>query len=120
MRITRFVLTLILMLHLLPLSAQQRGIATYYGKKHHGAKTASGTRLDNNALVCAHRTYPIGTILQVKDVKTGKKVEVKVIDRGPFVRGYIIDLSYRAAQELGIISKGKAQVEVTPVNQKKQ
>lgn len=116
----RFAIALILMLHMLPLSAQQRGIATFYGKKHHGAKTASGVRLDNNAMVCAHKTYPFGTILQVKDLKTGKTVEVKVVDRGPFVRGLIIDLSYRAAQELGIISKGKAQVEVTPVKQKKK
>ena len=120
MSFIRHLITCILMLHLLPLSAQQRGYATYYGKKHHGAKTASGARLDNNAMVCAHKTYPFGTILQVRDLKTGKSVNVKVIDRGPFVRGLIIDLSYRAAQELGIITRGKAQVEVTPVKKKKE
>ena len=95
-----------------PLQAQkqQRGKASFYAKKFNGRKTASGERLHADSLTCAHRSYPFGTKLVVYNPANGRSVIVKVTDRGPFVRGRIIDLSWRAAKELDIISKGVAMV----------
>lgn len=97
-----------------PLHAQkqQRGKASYYSKRATGARTSSGERLHHDSLTCAHRTYPFGTRLKVTDPATGKWVVVRVTDRGPFGRGRIIDLSWRAARELGILSRGVAAVVV--------
>ena len=78
-----------------------------------GRKTASGERLHNDSLVCAHRTHAFSTLLKVKNPANGKEVVVRVIDRGPFVKGRIIDLSQRAARELGILAQGIAVVEVS-------
>lgn len=88
----------------------QKGLATYYSKRMQGARTADGSRYHNDSLTCAHKTYPFGTKLLVENPDNGKTVVVKVTDRGPHVRNRIIDLSYRAARELDIISKGVAQV----------
>ncbi|ETD16469.1 MULTISPECIES: septal ring lytic transglycosylase RlpA family protein [Prevotellaceae] len=97
-----------------PLTAQtQRGKATFYSKRATGARTASGIRLHHDSMTCAHRTYPFGTMLRVRNLDNGKEVVVKVTDRGPFSRGRIIDLSWGAAKELGILSKGVTMVEVT-------
>ncbi len=97
-----------------PLHAQgvQQGKASFYAQKFHGRKTASGERLHKDSLTCAHRSYPFGTLLRVYNPANGKSVLVRVTDRGPFVRGRIIDLSWRAAKELGIISQGAAMVTV--------
>lgn len=105
-------------LHSSLLSAQsaQKGKASFYAKKFHWRKTASGERLHPDSLTCAHRTYPFGTKLKVYNPANGHSVVVKVTDRGPFVRGRIIDLSWRAAQELGIISQGVAMVVVQKYN----
>ena len=88
--------------------------ATYYGKGDGlaGKKTASGERLNPNKFTAAHKTYPFGTILKVTNPSNGKVVEVKVNDRGPFIKGCDLDLTYAAAKELGIIKKGTAVVEV--------
>jgi len=88
----------------------QRGKASYYAKKFIGRKTASGERLHQDSLTCAHRTYPFGTMLRVTNPSNGKQVIVRVTDRGPYVKGRIVDLSIRAARELGIISRGIAPV----------
>ncbi len=93
--------------------AQQRGKATFYTRKWDGRKTASGERLYNDSLVCAHKSHKFGTLLKVVNPANGKEVVVKVIDRGPYVKGRIIDLSIRAARELGILSQGVAMVEVS-------
>ncbi len=93
--------------------AQQRGKATFYAKRMNGHRTASGERLYNDSLVCAHKTHKFGTLLRVVNPANGKEVIVKVIDRGPYVKGRIIDLSIRAARELGILSQGVAMVEVS-------
>ncbi len=100
------------------LSAQtvQKGKATFYSKRATGARTANGERLHHDSLTCAHRTYPFGTLLRVKNPANGKEVVVRVTDRGPFVRGRIIDLSWRAAKELGIIAAGVAMVEIEKVS----
>ena len=100
-----------------PLQAQgpQKGKASFYSKNFTGRKTASGERMNNDSLFCAHRTYPFGTMLKVYNPANGRSVVVKVIDRGPFVRGRVIDLSWRAAKELDIISSGVAMVVVHKV-----
>ena len=97
-----------------PISAQsfQTGKATFYSKRATGTRTANGERLHHDSLTCAHRTYPFGTMLRVTNPANGREVIVRVTDRGPFNRGRIIDLSWRAAHELGIIAQGVAMVEV--------
>lgn len=95
------------------LPAQERGKATYYSRRMTGARMSNGERLHHDSLTCAHRTYPMGTMLKVVNVTNGKSVVVRVTDRGPFVRGRIIDLSYRAANEIGMLQQGVAPVEVS-------
>lgn len=94
----------------------QRGKATYYSRRSTGARTASGHRLHHDSLTCAHRTHPFGTLLKVTNVENGKSVVVKVTDRGPFARGRIIDLSWRAAKELDMLTKGVSMVKVEVYN----
>lgn len=74
--------------------------------------TSSGQKIHHDSMTCAHRFFPFGTLLKVKNINNGKVVTVKVTDRGPFARGRIIDLSWGAARELGILNKGVAVVEV--------
>ncbi|MCR4602292.1 MAG: septal ring lytic transglycosylase RlpA family protein [Prevotella sp.] len=97
-----------------PLHAQQvqKGIASYYGKRATGRLTSSGERLHHDSLTCAHRTHPFGTMLKVTNPANDSVVVVKVNDRGPFGRGRIIDLSWCAARQLGILRQGIAPVEV--------
>ncbi len=83
-----------------------RGYASWYGPKFHGRKTASGARFNMHDYIAAHRTLPLGTILLVKNLKNGKTVKVKVLDRGPFVRGRQLDLSRAAAEKLGMFGDG--------------
>ena len=101
-------------LHSSFVSAQepQKGKASYYSKRATGSCTSSGERLHHDSLTCAHRTHPFGTMLKVTNVQNGKSVVVKVTDRGPYGRGRIIDLSWGAAKELGILSQGVAMVTV--------
>ena len=98
------------------LAQTQRGKATFYSKRATGARTASGDRLHHDSLTCAHRTYPFGTLLKVTNLSNNKSVVVKVTDRGPFARGRIIDLSWRAAKELDILAKGVGTVRVERYN----
>ena len=103
--------------HLSPLSAQvQSGKASFYSKKFTGRKTANGERLHHDSLTCAHRTYPFGTLLKVTNPANKQSVIVRVTDRGPYVRGRIIDLSVRAAKEIGIFAQGIAPVIVERYN----
>lgn len=88
----------------------QRGIASFYSKKATGSQTASGERLHHDSLTCAHRTLPFGTILRVTNLANLRSVTVRVTDRGPYRRGRIIDLSWGAAKELGILAQGLASV----------
>ena len=101
-----------------PLSSQinaqtEEGKASFYSKKFTGRRTASGERLHHDSLTCAHRTYPFGTQLKVTNPANGRSVIVRVTDRGPYVRGRIIDLSVKAAQDLGIIAQGIAPADVS-------
>lgn len=90
----------------------QVGKASYYGKKFHNRLTASGTPYDQDEYTCAHRTYPFGTKLLVRNPKNNKAVIVEVTDRGPVKKSRLIDLSYIAAKDLDIIHHGIAHVEV--------
>lgn len=96
------------------LSQRQTGIASYYARRMTGARTASGEALHHDSMTCAHRTHAFGTLLKVTDQSSGRSIVVRVNDRGPFVRGRIIDLSWGAARELGIIAQGLAKVTIEP------
>jgi peptidoglycan lytic transglycosylase len=93
---------------------RERGVASWYGEPFHGRPTASGETFDMNAPSAAHRTLPLKTWVEVTNLANGRRLVVRVNDRGPFVHTdeRIIDLSYAAARELGIIGPGTAPVEV--------
>ncbi len=93
----------------------ERGIASWYGTKFHGKRTSSGEPYDMYAMTAAHKTLPLPTYVEVTNVNNGRKVIVKVNDRGPFHGNRIIDLSYSAAKKLDIISKGTGMVEVRAI-----
>ena len=88
---------------------QFSGLAAYYSKDYEGI-VASGERYDPSKFTAAHRTLPFGTRLRVTDVKTHRSVTVIVNDRGPFTKGYVIDLSLAAAKKLGMIDRGLIRV----------
>lgn len=90
---------------------KQTGIASYYANKFHGRRTSSGERYSKHKLTAAHRTLPFGTMVKVTEVKTGKWLIVRINDRGPHTRKRIIDLSYEAARQLGMV-KGKGLLKV--------
>ena len=97
-------------------AASQAGKASYYADSFNGRRTASGARYDRNALSAAHRTLPLGTQVRVIDVGSGESVVVQINDRGPFVRGRVIDLSRAAASEIGLTRKGVAEVRLEVLN----
>ncbi len=99
--------------------AQESGIATYYGSAWQGRRTASGEPYNTQRYTAAHKTYPFGTLLKVTHLDKKKAVVVRVIDRGPFGKGRIIDLADIAAGELGILRAGIADVQVEIYDPKK-
>jgi rare lipoprotein A len=88
----------------------ERGQASWYGPRFHGRRTASGERHDMYALTAAHKTLPFGTLVRVRSVMTGREVEVRINDRGPFIKGRVIDVSKAAAQALGMMGDGVKDV----------
>lgn len=92
---------------------EEEGIASFYSDRFQGSPTASGELFDQQALTAAHPSLPLGTKVLVKRADTGQEVEVLINDRGPFIEGRIIDLSKRAARELGMLRRGLAPVLVT-------
>ena len=88
------------------------GLASYYSE---GSLTANGERFDAHAMTAAHPTLPFGTRLRVTNVATGQSVTVRVNDRGPFVRGRVVDVSYSAAESLGLVGRGVAKVKLDVV-----
>jgi rare lipoprotein A (peptidoglycan hydrolase) len=88
------------------------GKASWYGRGFHGKPTASGEVFDQRLMTAAHKTLPLGSRARVTNLKNGNSVEVTINDRGPFVPGRVIDLSRAAADELGILESGLAQVRV--------
>jgi rare lipoprotein A len=90
----------------------QYGVASWYGGEFHGRSTSSGEVYDMYQLTCAHNTLPLGTVVMVTNLENGRSLELKVNDRGPFVKERILDVSYAAAQMLGMWEKGTAPVKV--------
>lgn len=91
---------------------KQRGLASWYGKKFNGRRTASGERFSASGFTAAHRTLPIPSYVRVRRVANGEEVVVRINDRGPFHPGRVLDLSFAAAHKLGIVSLGSAEVEM--------
>jgi len=96
-------------------SFHQRGVASWYGKRFHGQKTASGERYDMYAMTAAHPILPIPSYARVTSLRTGKQVIVRINDRGPFHSDRVIDLSYAAAYRLGLIGSGSGEVEIDAI-----
>ncbi len=93
----------------------ESGQASWYGPGFHGRLTASGEIYDMYDLTAAHRAFPFGTTLRVTDLVSGRSVIVRINDRGPFIGHRVLDLSYAAADRLGILHDGLAQVRVEPL-----
>ena len=93
----------------------EEGIASWYGKKFHGRQTASGERYDMHELTAAHKSLPFGTRVRVTNLDNGRHVVVRITDRGPFIKGRIIDLSYAAARKVDMVNAGTARVRVEVV-----
>jgi rare lipoprotein A (peptidoglycan hydrolase) len=89
-----------------------RGIGSWYGEPHHGRLTASGARFDMYDFTAAHRTLPMGTRVRVTNLSNGRSAVVTVNDRGPSIRGRVVDLSYAAARRVGLIGPGTAPVQL--------
>ncbi|MBT4963898.1 MAG: septal ring lytic transglycosylase RlpA family protein [Francisellaceae bacterium] len=97
----------------------QHGTASWYGKKFHGFKTSNGETYDMYAMSAAHKTLPLPSYVEVKNIENGRTTIVRVNDRGPFHGDHrIIDLSYAAAHKLGVISKGTAKVEISAIDRR--
>jgi rare lipoprotein A len=94
----------------------QAGVASWYGPRFHGKRTANGEIYNQHALTAAHRTLPLGTKVLVTNIETGESVEVRINDRGPYKYGRIIDLSYAAARQISIWAAGTAPVQVSVLN----
>jgi len=94
----------------------QYGNASWYGGPLHGKKTASGERFDMYSFTGAHRKLPFGTIIRVTNLRNGKEVYIKVNDRGPFVKGRIVDLSYAAAKAIGFNRRGVIRVKIEVIS----
>ncbi len=98
---------------------QQRGIASWYGRKFHGRKTSNGETYDMYGLSAAHKTLPMGIYVRVTHLGNRREIVVRINDRGPFVAGRIIDLSYGSAKQLGIVDSGTAKVQVVALGFRK-
>ena len=92
---------------------KQSGLASYYSAEYNGAETAYGVIYDRNELVAAHKAYPFNSTVRVTNEENGKSVTVRIIDKGPFIRGRIIELSERAAREIGMLGQRTVPVELT-------
>lgn len=91
----------------------QEGVASWYGGRFHGRKTANGEIYNMDEISAAHKSLPFGTIVNVQNLDNGKSIKVRINDRGPFIKGRIIDLSKKAAQAIGIVHSGTANVRLT-------
>jgi rare lipoprotein A len=93
-----------------PTSAESVGVASYYGKEFHGRRAANGEIFNMNAMTAAHKSLPFGTRLQVTNMSNGRSVIVRIQDRGPFIRGRDLDLSFGAAKAIGMVHSGTARI----------
>lgn len=101
----------------LDLGMKERGIASWYGDDFHGWGTASGEPYDMDTFTAAHRTLPLGTVARITNVVNGKHVTIRINDRGPYVNGRILDLSYAAANALGMVEDGVSAIQLEVVGQ---
>ncbi|MBM3163705.1 MAG: septal ring lytic transglycosylase RlpA family protein [Chlorobi bacterium] len=92
------------------------GKASYYSNQFHGRRTANGERFNMNDLTAAHRSLPFGTLVRVTNLRNGRDVIVRINDRGPFIKGRVIDLSAEAAKAIGLLQSGTAQVRVEAID----
>lgn len=99
---------------------EQNGVASWYGADFHGRKTSSGELYDMYRPTAAHKTLPMNTMLLVRNLDNNRETVVRVNDRGPFISGRVIDLSYAAARELAFLGKGTARVQVVTLVEKNQ
>jgi rare lipoprotein A len=90
---------------------KRHGKASWYGKWHHGRTTANGEKYDMYDMTAAHKSLPFGTKLKVRSLSTGREVRVRVNDRGPYSGDRVLDLSYAAADKLGVVTKGVDDIE---------
>jgi len=97
------------------LGQRMRGVSSWYGPHFHGRRTSSGERYNMYARTAAHKTWPMNTMVKVTNLRNGKSTIVRINDRGPFVRGRIIDCSYRAGREIGLNRTGIARVQIKVV-----
>jgi rare lipoprotein A len=97
---------------------EEKGIASWYGRKFHKKRTSSGEKYNMYSMTAAHKTLPFATRLLVTNVKNGRQAIVRVNDRGPFVGNRFIDLSYAAAKKIGIVGQGLANVHVKALDNK--
>ena len=95
------------------------GVASYYGKEHHGKKTANGEIFDMNKLTAAHRSLPFGSQVKVTNLSNQRSVIVRINDRGPYYQGRIIDLSLAAAERLEMVNSGIANVKLEVLDAKR-
>ena len=114
----KYILLLLILSLLVPLSSSssenypQYGNASWYGGKFHGRKTASGERFNKHEFTAAHRKLPFGTIVRVTNMRNGKEVYVRINDRGPFVKGRVLDLSLASAEALHFNRRGVIRVKI--------
>ena len=101
----------------LDLGIKDRGVASWYGKEFHGRTAANGETFDMNAMTAAHRKLPLGSVVQVVNLVTGKQVQVRINDRGPYIPGRMLDLSRAAAVELGMVETGISIVHLEVIGQ---
>ncbi|TVM36113.1 septal ring lytic transglycosylase RlpA family protein [Oceanidesulfovibrio marinus] len=94
----------------------EEGLASWYGHPFHGRKTSCGEIYNMNDMTAAHKILPMGTVVRVRDLSSGRSVDVRINDRGPFVRARIIDLSREAARRLGMLEKGTTRVRVSSLS----
>lgn len=95
-----------------PHGYDKTGVASYYGAKHHGKRTASGERFNQHGLTAAHRQLPFGTRVKITNLNNDRSCVVRINDRGPYSRGRLIDVSREAAEQLGMLRSGTAKVRV--------
>lgn len=117
MKASTFIFTLVLSLNGLLLGAQEFGYASYYSDDYNGSETAYGEIYDRNKLTAAHKMHPMGTRLRVTRLDNKKSVIVRVNDRGPYLKGRIVELSHAAARQLKMLNEGQVEVKVEVIGQ---
>ncbi|MDH4078658.1 MAG: septal ring lytic transglycosylase RlpA family protein [Nitrospira sp.] len=103
----------------LDVGIKDRGVASWYGAQFHGRKAANGELFDMEALTAAHRTMPLGSVVRVTNLINGKHIYVRITDRGPYEKGRILDLSRRAAMQLGMEREGLTYVQIEIVGERR-